>query len=159
MKLTYFLIGLLIGGTIVFFLRNKFIVPTATNFDNTTSDNINHWTWPDSLDALIAAPENHKLVYENEELRILNVTVVPGILDPIHTHRGKSIVWVTKASPLLYHVYDFDANKKLKLIKTDTITFKINELNKANWEKPQPPHSVENIGTDTFQLYRIEYKN
>ena len=117
------------------------------------------WPWPDSLDALIAASDNHKLVYEDSSLRILSVTVVPGILDPIHTHKGRSIIWVTKTSPILYNTYDYGENNTLKLIKTDTINVKPEELNKANWEKPEPPHSVENIGKDTFHLYRIEYKN
>ncbi len=117
------------------------------------------WPWADSLDALIAAPENHKLIFENEELRILHVTVIPGILDPIHTHKGKSIVWVTKTSPIIYKTYGVLNNQELTLVKVDTIIIKPEELNKASWENPEPPHSVENIGKDTFELYRIEYKS
>jgi hypothetical protein len=117
------------------------------------------WTWPDSLDALTAAPANHALVFENEEYRILHVTVVPGVLDPIHTHKGKSLIWVTKTSPIVYNTYTLDKNNNLVLAKKDTLIIKPEELNRGVWENPEPPHSVENIGRDTFELYRIEYKN
>lgn len=35
-------------------------------------------TWPDALDATVAAPQNHKVVLENERVRVLEVTVQPG---------------------------------------------------------------------------------
>jgi hypothetical protein len=34
------------------------------------------WTWPDELDALAAAPESHKLLFENidtTEIRIISI--------------------------------------------------------------------------------------
>jgi len=155
MKIGSLIIGLLIGSVLMYLFVKQPWTKTE-NFASTNSEPV--WPWPDSLDALIAAPDNHKLVYEDSSLRILSVTVVPGILDPIHTHKGRSIIWVTKTSPILYNTYDYGENNTLKLIKTDTINIKPEELNKANWEKPEPPHSVENIGKDTFHLYRIEYK-
>ena len=129
--------------------------------NNTTalpSQNVENWPWHDSLDALVAASDYHKLVYEDSSMRVLEVTVMPGKLDPIHTHKGKSIVWVTHSSPLLYKTYEMDSNNNWTLVKTDTIIVKPEELNKAVWEKPEPPHSVENIGKEIFKLYRIEYK-
>src|SRR2546427_3854450 len=29
------------------------------------------WPWPDSLDALAAAPESHRLLFENDRVRVL----------------------------------------------------------------------------------------
>ncbi len=151
-----FVIGLLLGSACMYWYINK---SSANAHATTIASSKSTWSWPDSLDALIAAPDNHKLVYEDSALRILSVTVIPGILDPIHTHKGKSIVWVTRTSPIIYNTYDFDDQRNFKIVKTDTIVIKQEELNKATWEKPEPPHSVENIGKDTFHLYRIEYKN
>ena len=34
--------------------------------------------WPDSPDALTAAPDYHRLLFENERVRILEVHVGPG---------------------------------------------------------------------------------
>jgi hypothetical protein len=156
----FFIIGIAVGGLIVYVIKPDKHLPSeisASSSDCTKSSNTN-WQCHDSLDALKAAPGNHQLIFEDDDLRILKVTVVPGILDPVHTHKGKSLVWVTMTSPILYHHYDLDNDLDLRKVKTDTINVKTEELHKASWEKPEPPHSVENIGRDTFQLCRIEYK-
>jgi hypothetical protein len=33
------------------------------------------WPWPSSLDALVAAPQHHRLMYENERVRVLEVRI------------------------------------------------------------------------------------
>jgi hypothetical protein len=43
--------------------------------------------WPDSLDAMVAAPEHHGLLLENERVRILDSLIKPGERVPLHTHR------------------------------------------------------------------------
>jgi hypothetical protein len=45
------------------------------------------WPWPDSLDAVIAAPEHHKLILENERVRVLDTHIPVGVTVPVHTHR------------------------------------------------------------------------
>jgi len=57
---------------------------TATNFDK--------W-WTPENDALAAAPQNHKLLFENDEVRVLEVTVQPGIREPLHAHRYPSVLY------------------------------------------------------------------
>ena len=36
------------------------------------------WSWPDELDALIAAPEHHKLLLENDSVRVLDTLILPN---------------------------------------------------------------------------------
>jgi hypothetical protein len=45
------------------------------------------WAWPDSLDALVAAPGNHSLLYENERVRVVQTHILSGHSTPVHTHR------------------------------------------------------------------------
>ena len=45
------------------------------------------WTWPDSLDALTAAPESHRLLFENDAVRVLETRIAPGETTLLHTHR------------------------------------------------------------------------
>ncbi|MDE3138138.1 MAG: hypothetical protein KGL59_16260, partial [Acidobacteriota bacterium] len=52
------------------------------------------WPWPDSLDAVTAAPRHHLLRLDNDRVRVLETTIPPGDIVPLHTHR-----W-----PGLYHV-------------------------------------------------------
>ncbi|OGX87506.1 hypothetical protein [Hymenobacter coccineus] len=35
------------------------------------------WPWPDSLDAVVAAPQFHRVLFENDRVRVLEVTVGP----------------------------------------------------------------------------------
>jgi hypothetical protein len=52
------------------------------------------WPWPDSMDAVGAAPKNHKVLYEDERVRILEVTVEPGEKENMHYHRWPSVLIV-----------------------------------------------------------------
>ena len=40
-------------------------------------------TWDPALDAVVAAPKHHKVVFENERLRVLEVTLEPNDEEPI----------------------------------------------------------------------------
>jgi hypothetical protein len=35
----------------------------------------NAWPWPDSLDAVVAAPKHHQLVLENDRVRVLDTRI------------------------------------------------------------------------------------
>jgi hypothetical protein len=48
-------------------------------------------TWDPALDAVVAAPKHHKVIFENERLRVLEVTLEPNDEEPIHHHRGPSV--------------------------------------------------------------------
>lgn len=158
MKAGYFFIGILLGALITYLIQDSkdkinLSIDTIQKANKSNAD----WIWPDSLDALVAAKDYHKLIFQTTDFRILEVTVPPGQLDPIHTHKGNSIVWVVNTAAILYNTFGLDNNHKLTMIKQDTIRIKPEELNIGNWEKPEPPHSVENIGKDLFKLYRIEF--
>jgi len=55
--------------------------------DNEAADS----EWPPELDAVVAAPRHHRVVYENEHLRVLEVTLGPGDEEPVHHHRWPSV--------------------------------------------------------------------
>ena len=59
---------------------------------------INDAKWPLHLDALVAAPANHRLLFEDDAVRVLEVTVEPGERENLHHHRWPSIM-VVLASP------------------------------------------------------------
>ena len=47
--------------------------------------------FPDGFDAVQAAPNSHKVIFENEFVRVLEVTVPPpGTTEPMHHHRWPS---------------------------------------------------------------------
>src|SRR5689334_17032047 len=42
--------------------------------------------WPGNLDGAKAAPETHKVIFENEHVRVLEVIIPPHSKEPVHTH-------------------------------------------------------------------------
>lgn len=61
------------------------------------SNDFDKW-WTPGNDALVAAPQNHKLLFENEEVRVLQVNVPPGIREPPHAHRYPSVLYYVSAA-------------------------------------------------------------
>jgi hypothetical protein len=59
------------------------------NADNSTD--LTPSTWDPALDAVIAAPKHHKVLFENERLRGLEVTLEHNDEEPIHHHRWPSV--------------------------------------------------------------------
>ena len=48
-------------------------------------------SWPPELDAVAAAPRNHRVLFENDRLRVLEVILEPGEEEPVHHHRWPSV--------------------------------------------------------------------
>jgi hypothetical protein len=110
------------------------------------------WLWPDSMDALSAAPGFHCLLFENERVRVLEVRIGPGQFVPVHTHRWPSAVYVRSGSDFLRRDGEgkllFDSRTMGPLPATPTV----------QWIGPLPPHSVENIGNAEILLIATELK-
>lgn len=62
-----------------------------------STSNFDKW-WTPENDALAAAPQNHKLLFENDEVRVLEVTVPPGVREPLHAHRYPSLLYYISAA-------------------------------------------------------------
>jgi hypothetical protein len=63
------------------------------------TENIN-WNWSDELDALTAAPAHHKLIMENDFVRVLDTYISPGDITPIHTHRNPASLYIISCTIL-----------------------------------------------------------
>ena len=56
------------------------------------------WAWPESLDALVAAPRHHRVLLENDRVRVLDTRISPGDTVPLHTHRWPAVNHVMRWS-------------------------------------------------------------
>ena len=127
---------------------------TASNQRQPTPryDPNNPSSWPDSLDSVVAAPQNHKVVLENERVRVLEVTVRPGEREPLHMHRMPSVMYVIEED----NIRDYDADGKLLY---DSRTDKAPPKTPYTiWMEPQAPHVVENLSKKPVRLLRVELK-
>src|SRR5262245_27827512 len=55
----------------------------------------------DPMDAVIAAPKNHKVLFEDDHVRLLEVTVQPGETENMHVHQNPSVLAYDAAQPRL----------------------------------------------------------
>lgn len=60
-------------------------------------------TWDPELDAVIAAPANHKVLFENDRLRVLEVTLEPGQEEPLHHHRWPCVFVLDQVTGPIHH--------------------------------------------------------
>ena len=113
-------------------------------------------TGASSYDAVAAAPDNHRVVFENEKVRVLEVIIKPGEKEPFHEHPLFSVMNIIRGAPLRI--------TQATLKDGNIVTGKTIEVGKDNfqppplWMPPQGLHSAENIGTVVFLAYRIELK-
>lgn len=54
-------------------------------------DDLDPANWDPALDAVVAAPRHHKVLFENENLRVLEVTLPHEDEEPVHHHRWPSV--------------------------------------------------------------------
>lgn len=107
-------------------------------------------TWNPKLEATRSGAKNHKVIFENDDIRILSVTVKPGETEKLHHHQWPSVLVIDSLTKLA----DFDKDgKEQKLPLPDKI-----EMPLVLKLPPQAAHSVKNLDTRTFHLTRIEFK-
>ena len=66
------------------------------------------WPWPADLDAVVAAPGFHTILYEDDRVRVLDGRVDPREIVPVHTHRWGGVLYIVGSSDFVRH--DPDGN-------------------------------------------------
>ncbi len=104
------------------------------------------------LDAVVAAPEHHRVLLENEHVRVLETIIRPGEQTALHTH-----VWFGTLLILSWSDFErFDSDGK--------VIFRSSDLPSAPqpgavlWSAPLPLHSFRNVGTQNFHVITTELK-
>jgi len=108
--------------------------------------------WPDRLDALIAAPDHHLLLMENESVRVLDTRVRPGETVPLHTHRWPSVLYILSWS-------DFIRRDSRGRVLLDSRSVGKVPVRTALWSAPLPSHTLENSGDSDLHAISVELKD
>ncbi|HXS77861.1 MAG TPA: hypothetical protein VN753_16915 [Terracidiphilus sp.] len=106
---------------------------------------------PAELDALTAAPENHKLLFENDSVRVLDTMIGPGQMTPLHSHCWPAALYVLTGS-------DFIRRDQNGTVTFDSRNAPLLPSGAALWIPPLPPHTLENIGTAAIRIIAVEIK-
>jgi predicted metal-dependent enzyme (double-stranded beta helix superfamily) len=115
--------------------------------EQTTGD----WPWPDSLDAVCAAPGSHRVLLENERVRVLEVTIAAGHKEPWHTHRRWSLMLVDQCAAIRYFRSEHEFDERQRRLSESG-------LQRLEWLPPEGIHSIENIDVMQYHALRIELK-
>jgi hypothetical protein len=111
------------------------------------------WPWPDSMEATVAAPGNHRILYDDANIRLLEVTAFVGEMGPFHDHPWSSIFINLQPQP---RGRDHEPN--------GSVTDPGGEiLANANFPVlsatgPQGPHSWEDLDRFPKRFYSLEFK-
>ncbi|MGO9437061.1 MAG: hypothetical protein ACLPH3_11730 [Terracidiphilus sp.] len=107
--------------------------------------------FPDGFDAVQAAPNSHRVLFENAFVRVLEVKVPPGTKEPMHHHRWPSLFLVWDAGGRTAHqryyrpdgtVHDMPSRERPATDGAWRVT----------WMEPEPMHSIENAETPESAL-------
>ena len=110
--------------------------------------------WPPHLDALVAAPANHRLLFEDDAVRVLEVSVEPGEHENLHHHRWPSIMMVLARPNYVNRDADENVIPPAVAMPPDPA------LPLAARLPPQATHAIE-VAADAphrFHGIRIEFK-
>lgn len=106
--------------------------------------------WPAHLDAVVAAPEHHRVLLENEKVRVIETAIRPGETVPLHTHRWASVYYVLSVGEFVrrdaHGIVTFDSREHSNKFSTGD----------AAWAPPIGPHTVENVGHTVIRIISVE---
>ena len=136
-------------------LRTAEILPKDLSSLEHTSCGQRSWPWSEELDALVAAPEYHTLLFENECVRVLDVRIPAGKTVPVHTHSWPSVLYLLSAGDFIRR----DPEGRILLDTRTTPPQAQSRPPSTHWSPPLLPHSVENVGKTEIRVVSVEIKN
>ncbi len=100
---------------------------------------------PDQIDDIVKiAPEQHEVLFENDQIRMLKVTVKPGDKVPMHTN-PENVNYILQSGTLRFTKPD-GSTQDIEITKGQVIP------------APVGSHAVENIGNTEVQAVGVELK-
>ena len=107
--------------------------------------------FPDELDGVVAAPDHHRVLFENSEVRVIETIVPDGDRTPIHTH-PKTVMYVISGDQF---VRRDDAGQVMGDTRDQESSF---VMPPVIWSDGTPPHMIENPGSEDLIVIGVEFK-
>ena len=106
----------------------------------------------DELDCIAADPDHHTVLFENDEVRVIETRIAPGELTPLHTHLAPTVMYVLSGS----HFIRRDEHAETMVDTRATPDF---VLPRVSYSTGTPRHTIENTGEDELRVVGVELKN
>ena len=111
---------------------------------------------PAKFDAVAAAPNSHRILMEDDKIRVLRVEVAPGATEPVHDHRWPSVMYFEQPQPITYIVYKLVDGKPVETERIDAPALAVSQTVRG---EPEGLHAVSNRGSAPFLAVRFEFKD
>ena len=106
----------------------------------------------DATDGVLVAPLSHKVLFENADIRVLDITVPAHTREPWHTPARPAVMYIMTASSAKYMTPE-DPNPEPSV---PSASFKPVV---AHLDHAEALHAVENVGDSAFHAIRLEFKH
>ena len=103
------------------------------------------------LDAMTAAPDHHRILFENDSVRVLDTNLPAGERTSVHAHEWPAVLYVLSWS-------DFIRRDAEGAVLVDSRERPRPGSGAGLWIEPLPPHSVENVGASDLHIIAVEVK-
>ena len=110
------------------------------------------WPWPDEMDGPIAAGENHRVLFENDRVRVLETVIRPGEITPVHTHRPATVMYVVSGTSFIRR-----DDRGAVMLDTSRISPPF-VMPPVLWSESVPAHTIENTSPDDLLVIGVELK-
>ena len=108
--------------------------------------------WPSELDAAVASAKHHRVILENEHVRVLETIIEAGETTSLHTHRWPAVTYFKSCSEMVRR--DDVGN-----VLMDTRGGNVSDLvGKSVWTPSLGPHTLENVGSGQISVVTVEVK-
>ena len=106
----------------------------------------------DHLDAVIAAPEHHRVLLENLSVRVLETRIGPGETVRLHTHQWAAVHYFLEAG-------DVVRRDEAGAVQVDSrVAGARVHAGQAVWSPPLGAHTLENVGATPIHVISVEIK-
>jgi len=109
-------------------------------------------SWPAELDGVIAAPNHHRVLFDNDRVRVIETTVKVGDTTPVHTH-PRTVMYVVSGDQFIRRD---DAGRVMVDTREEGEAFKMPPV---IWSDGTPPHVIENPGSEDLIVIGVELKD
>ena len=103
-------------------------------------------------DAMKAAPEHHKLLLENDSVRVLETRIRPGERTAVHSHPWPAVQYLVSFSDFIR----YDPEGKVLFDSRNMATKP--PPGAALWSPPVPLHYIQNVGSGDLLVIAVELK-
>jgi hypothetical protein len=106
----------------------------------------------DELDGVIAAPDHHRVLFENDVVRVIETTIRAGDTTPVHTPLAPTAMYLISGSHFVRRDPD-------GAVMVDTRADPGYVLPRVMYSPGTPRHTLENTGPDDLVVIGVELLN